>query len=140
MIVSWPISRRSRYRLLAVDLDAVVGLQHRHQLAAAQARVDQIDPVQQVIAFGILRPGPKSPAAALSIFAFHSETCTGWMSNSLAICWTVLIAKSFFRNPRHRASLGEIAHSLPRTPADARRPTSTASSGSSSPTLHEAVA
>ncbi len=35
-------------------------------------------------------PEPKTPAAPWSNVLFHTETCTGWMSNSLAICWMVL--------------------------------------------------
>ncbi len=43
-----------------------------------------------------LAPPPrlKTLAAPWVIVFFHSETCTGWMSNSLEICWMVLMPLS----------------------------------------------
>ena len=40
---------------LAVDLHAVVALQHRHQPSTAEARVDQVDLVQQPLDADVLR-------------------------------------------------------------------------------------
>jgi autotransporter-associated beta strand protein len=65
-----------------------------------------------ILAWSWVRSPSKSPVPALpdpglkmlgapSVMAFfHSETCTGWMSKSLAICWMVLMPLSASRATR----------------------------------------